>query len=91
MTSAGTYTATLWARADSAGQMLKLRIREYSNSTSAFVGSATATMTLSTGWQLLSVLYVPLTPGASNLDLNAYVLSGAPGNCFYADDVTLTH
>ena len=86
-TSAGTYTASIWARADTAGQTLKLRIREYSGSSN--VGSATATITLSTTWQQVSIPYVPVAPGSS-LDYNAYVSSAAPGNCFYADDAVLT-
>jgi parallel beta-helix repeat protein len=87
-TSAGTYTASLWARADSPGAILKLRLREYAGST--LVGSVIATDTLSTSWQPVSVAYAPGSPGSSTLDLNAYVTGAPPGTCFYADDVILS-
>jgi PKD repeat protein len=88
-TVAGTYTATLWTRADLAGATLKLRIREYKSGT--LVGTATMLQTLSTAWQPVTVSYVPVNPGTSTLDLNAYVSSAAPGTCFYADDVSIGH
>jgi parallel beta-helix repeat protein len=88
-TSTGTYTASLWARADSAGAVLKLRLREYDGS--VLVGtSVIPTITLSTAWQELSVSYAAASPGTSTLDLSAYVSGAAPGTCFYADDVVLT-
>ena len=89
-TSAGAYAGSLWARADVAGATLKLRFREYNGST--LVGSQTTLATLGTGWQLVTVSYVPAMPGSSTLDFNAY-LSGAdapPGTCFYADDAAIT-
>jgi outer membrane biosynthesis protein TonB len=89
-TSAGTYTGSIWARADTAGAMLKLRFREYNNSGGAFVGSNTATITLSTSWQQVTVTYVPGAAGSSNLDFNAYVSSAPVGTCFYADDASIT-
>jgi hypothetical protein len=85
-TQAGTYQAGLWVRADTAGAVLKLRLREYNGST--FVSSATAQITLSTGWQQITVNYVPQVPG-STLDLTAYTSNAAPGNCFYADDASV--
>jgi parallel beta-helix repeat protein len=87
-TGAGPYTATMWVKAPAAGATLKLRLREYAGSTLA--GSATATITLSTSWQQVTVTYTPAAPGASTLDLNAYVSSAAPGTCFLADDVSIT-
>ena len=87
-TSAGTYTASVWARADSPGAILKLRLREYAGTT--LVGTATATDTLSTSWQPVAVSYAVGSPGSSTLDLNAYVTGAPPGTCFYADDVILS-
>jgi len=86
-TSAGTYTASLWVRADSGGAVLKLRLREYQGTT--LVGTVTSTVTLSTSWQRVSVSESPAAPGSSTLDLNAYVSSAPPGNCFYADDASI--
>jgi hypothetical protein len=87
-TSAGTYTGSLWARADVAGATLKLRFREYNGST--LVGTQTTLLTLSTSWQLVTVSYVPAAPGVSTLDFNAYVSTAAVGTCFYADDASIT-
>jgi parallel beta-helix repeat protein len=85
-TSAGRYTGTLWARADTAGAVLKLRFREYAGSTLA--GTDTSLITLSTSWQQVTVAHTTVSPG-STLDFNAYVTSAAPGTCFYADDVAV--
>jgi PKD repeat protein len=85
-TSAGTYVAALWVRADAAGALLKLRLREWSGTT--LVGSAAGQVTLTTSWQQVFVSYTTAAPG-STLDLNAYVLSAAPGTCFYADDASM--
>jgi len=87
-TTAGTYQARVWVRADTAGAVLQLRLREYNGST--FVGSASAQVTLSTAWQLVTVSYVPGAPGTSNIDLNAYRNSTPPGSCFYADDLSIS-
>jgi len=91
-TAAGTYTGTLWARADTAGKPLKLRFREYSISSGALLGTATSQITLSTSWQQVSVSYTVTSPGASSLDFNAYLSSAdaPPGSCFYADDASIT-
>jgi Carbohydrate binding domain len=88
-TSAGTYTGSIWVRADSAGAPLILRFREWVGATLA--GSATSTVTLSTSWQQVTVSYSPVSPGASTLDFNAYVQNayGFPGVCFYADDASI--
>jgi len=87
-TVAGTYTASLWVTADVAGAVLKLRLREYQGST--LKGSVTSQVTLSTTWQLLTVSYTPLAPGASTLDYNAFVSNTAAGStCFYADDAAI--
>jgi hypothetical protein len=85
-TSAGTYTGSVWARADTAGAALRLRFREWSGST--LVGTAFSQLTLTTSWQRVSVDYTTGSPG-STLDLNAYVTGAAPGTCFYVDDATV--
>jgi hypothetical protein len=89
-TAAGTYTGSLWIRADMSGAPLTLRFREYQGST--LVGSKTATISLTTTWQQIQVTYMPLAPGASTLDFNAYVPAAfaPPGSCFYADDAVIT-
>ncbi len=52
--------------------------------------SPTTTKTLSTAWQQVTVTDVPMAPGASTLDFNAYISSAPPGTCFYADDASIT-
>jgi hypothetical protein len=85
-TPAGTFTGSLWVRGDRAGAPLKLRFREYST-TGALLGTTTSQVTLTTGWQQVTVSYTVTSPGSS-LDFNAYLSSAdaPPGNCFYADD-----
>jgi hypothetical protein len=86
-TSAGTYTGSLWVRADTAGAVLKLRFREYSGTT--LLGAPITQVTLTTSWQLVTVSYTIASPG-STLDFNEYVSSAAPGTCFYADDAGIS-
>jgi hypothetical protein len=88
-TSTGTYTASLWVRADTPGATLKLKLREYRKDSRAFVGEAKSAIALTTAWQQVSVAYTPLAPGASTLDYTAYVANAAPGTCFYADDAAI--
>jgi parallel beta-helix repeat protein len=83
----GTYTASLWVKADNPGQILKLRIREYSGST--LVAAPTVQISLTTSWQQVSVARTPSVTGSS-LDVNAYVSKAQPGTCFYADDISIT-
>jgi hypothetical protein len=87
-TSAGKYNASLWVRGDTPGATLKLRVVEYKGTTN--VGSATASVTLTTSWQKVSVSYTPVAPGSSTLDFNAYI-TGVPASttCFYADDAAI--
>jgi parallel beta-helix repeat protein len=89
-TTTAIYQASLWARADSDGAILKLRFREYSASGGTFLGSQAASITLSTAWQQVVVVYTPVAPGNSFLDLNAYTTNSPPGTCFYADDASIT-
>jgi PKD repeat protein len=87
-TAAGTYTASLWARADQPGAVLKLRLREWNGTTLA--GNAVDQVTLTPAWHRVSVTYDAAAPGAGSLDLTAYVTNAAPGTCFHADDAWLT-
>jgi PKD repeat protein len=88
-TSSGTYTATLWVKGVTAGATLSLRLRELVGSTT--VGSATATVVLTTSWQLVTVQYAVTRPSTSALDLNATVNNvAASATAFLADDATLS-
>ena len=87
-TSAGTHTAALWVRADTPGATLKLRLQEYSGG--ILLGSAKESVTLTRSWQKVSVPYTPVGPSSSTLDYNAYVLNAQPGDCFYADDASIS-
>jgi hypothetical protein len=87
-TSAGTYTASLWVRADTAGATLKLTLGE--NKGTKLAGSKTTNITLSTTWQQVSVQYKPTSAGSSTLTLTATVANAAAGRSFYADDAVLT-
>jgi parallel beta-helix repeat protein len=84
----GTYTIALWVRSDTPGATLTLKLREYRSSTQ--VGSKSATITLSTAWQQISLTYTPAAAGASSLDFNAYISNAQPGTGFYADDASIT-
>jgi hypothetical protein len=86
-TAPGTYTATLWVRGETAGQTLRLRLREYSGSTLA--GTQSTSVTLTTSWQQLTVSYTPATAGTT-LDFNAYIAGAPPGTCFLADDAAIS-
>jgi Tol biopolymer transport system component len=88
-TTAGSYAASMWVSTDIPGQTFKLRLREYSGAN--LVGSAMSQVVLATTWQLVAVTYAPAAPGASTLDLNAYVSGAPPGTCFFADNVAIQH
>jgi hypothetical protein len=88
-TAAGSYTATLWVRGTTAGATLALTLTEL-NRSNAVVGTATASIKLTTAWQLVTVTYTVKSPGASSLDYSANV-AGVPARttAFLADDATL--
>jgi hypothetical protein len=88
-TAAGSYTGSIWVRADSPGASFTLRFREYNGTT--LVGSTSTQFTLKSSWKLVTVTYTPVSPGSTSLDLNAYLpsVSAPPGTCFYADDVSI--
>ena len=88
VTKAGTYTASVWVRADTPGQVLKLKLREYQGST--LLAQPLTSVTLTTSWQLVTVQSAPVAPGNSTLDLTAYVSSAPVGATFYVDDVSIT-
>jgi hypothetical protein len=78
----------MWVRADGAGATLTLRFLEYSNKQQ--VRYAATSVVLSTRWQLVTMQIFPPAPGNSWLDFNAYVLNAPKGDCFYADDASIT-
>ena len=86
-TSVGTYTGSIWVRADTPGATLRLRFREWSGST--LVGTQTTLATLTTSWAQVTVAYATQAPGSSTLDFNAYVSNAVPGSCFYTDDASI--
>jgi hypothetical protein len=88
-TAPGTYTATMWVKAPTAGAILKLRLRQYAGSTLVGTPKITTT-TLTTSWQRVSV-ELDVTASGSSLDLTAYVPNALVGVCFHADDVSIVH
>ena len=89
VTQAGAYTLSIWARSDTPGLTFKLRIREYKSG--AQQGSLSTTVTLTSSWQQVTVVYTPVTPGQSNLDYQAFTVNSPVGVCFQADDASITH
>lgn len=87
-TSAGTYTGSMWVRADAPGATFTLKLREFNGST--LLVAKTKSITLSTSWQLVTVTDVPTMPGTSTLDFMGIVLNAPVGTCFYADDIAIT-
>jgi hypothetical protein len=88
-TAAGTYSGSIWVRADSAGKKIKITFREIN--AGSLVGSRVVTYTLTTSWQQLTLTYVPVRAGTSTLDLQVFVPKdfAPPGICFYADDASI--
>jgi PKD repeat protein len=87
-TTAGTYTWSIWVRADQAGALIKINIREMNGST--VVKSRVGNFTLTTAWQQITVSHTILSPG-STLDLQVFLpkAQAPPGTCFYADDASI--
>jgi PKD repeat protein len=86
---AGSYTGSVWVRADSPGAKVYLRIREFQGTTK--VRETLVGVTLSTSWQQVTGSLVPTAPGSSSIDFSVAVYSAAAGSVFYADDAALTH
>lgn len=79
-------TATAWVQTDAPGTTVGVRLMEYAGST--LHGQARGTVWLSgTGWQKVSVTYVPVTTGAS-LDLNVLGWAVPSRKSVRVDDVT---
>ena len=85
----GSYTGSVWMRADTAGAKAYLRVREYQGSTK--VGEKVVGVVLSTAWQQVTATLTPLDPGTSSIEVATAVYSAAPGTSYLADDVALTH
>jgi PKD repeat protein len=87
-TSAGTYRASLWVKGATAGATLTLQLSELNGGT--VLGSSSATVTLTTSWQQVTVSYQPTRTGSS-LDFAASVAAVPAGAvAFFADDAALT-
>jgi hypothetical protein len=86
-TSAGTYTGSMWVRADTAGATFTIKLREFNGST--LLVAKTKSVSLTTSWQLVTVTDVPTMPGTSTLDFMGLVLNAPVGTCFYADDMSI--
>lgn len=87
-TQAGTYTASIWARSNTPGVKLKIRVREYLGG--AKRGTVTKDVTLTSAWQQVAVTYTVASPGSS-LDFEAYSTNAGAGVCFQADDASIKH
>jgi hypothetical protein len=90
---AGTYSATLWVRADNPGATLTLTLSEWVNHYDE--RESVSTVPLTTEWQPVTVEYAELFPPGSTSALPTYLnleatVAGVPhGTCFYADDASV--
>jgi hypothetical protein len=89
VTEAGAYTASIWARSDTPGLTLKLRLREFVSG--VLQGSVTTSVALTSSWQQVTAVYTPVAPGLSSLDFEAFTANSPVGVCFQADDASMTH
>jgi hypothetical protein len=87
-TQTGAYTVSFWARSDTPGLTLRLRVREYASG--ELQGSVAVSIALTTSWQQVSAAYTPVAPG-SLLDVDAYVVGAPVGVCFQADEASITY
>jgi hypothetical protein len=87
-TGAGAYTASIWARSDTPGLTLKLRVREFASGVQQ--GSVTTSLALTSSWQQVTAAYTTVAPG-STLDFEAFTANSPVGVCFQADDASITH
>ena len=88
-TQAGPYTVSIWARSDTPGLTLKLRVREFVSGTQK--GSVSPSLPLTSSWQQVTAVYTPVSPGLSSLDVEAFTTGSPVGVCFLADDASITH
>ena len=88
-TQPGTYTASLWVRAESPGATIKITLKEMVGAT--VVRSRIFSAALTTTWKLIAVTETTASPG-STLDLQVFIpkAQAPPGTCFYSDDVSIT-
>ena len=86
-TEDGSYTASIWARSDTPGVTLTLRVREYVDGSRQ--GTVTETLALTSSWQQVTANYTPVAPGSS-FDFEAYTSNAPAGVCFQADDASIT-
>jgi hypothetical protein len=89
VTEAGAYTASIWARSDTPGLTLKLRVREYASG--VLQGSVSTSLALTSSWQQVTAVYTPVAPGLSSLDFEAFTVNSPVAVCFQADDASITH
>ncbi|HEY5700302.1 MAG TPA: carbohydrate binding domain-containing protein [Acidimicrobiales bacterium] len=89
LTEAGSYAVSIWARSDTPGLTLRLRVREFAGGVQQ--GTVSPTMALTSSWQQLTANYIPVAPGSSNLDVEAFTANSPVGVCFQADDASITH
>ena len=61
LTQAGPYTVSIWARSDTPGLTLKLRVREFVSGVQQ--GSVSPSMALTSSWQQVTAVYTPVAPG----------------------------
>ena len=88
VTEAGAYTLSIWARSDTPGLSLKLRVREYASG--VLQGSVSPSVVLTSSWQQVTAVYTPVAPGLSSLDFEAFTSNSPVGVCFQADDASIT-
>jgi len=88
-TEPGAYTGSIWARSDTPGLTLKLRVREYVSG--VLQGSVSKSVALTSSWQQVTAVYTPVAPGQSSLDFEAFTINSPVGVCFQADDASITH
>jgi hypothetical protein len=88
VTQNGPYTLGIWVRSDAAGRTFKLRVREYRGSSR--VGQKSASVTMTSAWQSVSLAYTPVAPGQSTLEYQAYTENTPVGVCFVADDASVS-
>ena len=81
------YTASIWARSDTPGLTLRLRMREYVSGVQQ--GSVTSSVALTSSWQQVTAVYTPVARRElSSLDFEAFTANSPVGVCFQADDAS---
>jgi len=86
-TQDGSYTTSIWARSNTPGGVLKMRVREYMGGSRQ--GTVTETLALTNSWQQLTANYTPVVSGSS-LDFEVYSTNAPAGASFQLDDASIT-